>query len=97
MLDPSTNSDAPHFGFGLIDSLDVLGFKTAADKIRFQESLIESGQAVERGGELYYPGGQDKDYERLLRGDETREKIRKYNPELTMQMMDLFSNSTRTV
>ena len=97
LLDPSTNPDAPHFGFGLIDSLDILGFKTAADKIRFQESLIESGQAVERGGELYYPGGQDKDYERLLRGDETREKIRKYNPELTMQMMDLFSNSTRTV
>ena len=63
--------------------------------IRDIESDIESGRRIEREGQLYDQGSPE--LERLLEGDVTREKIRKYNPELTMQMMDLFSNSTRTV
>jgi len=95
LLDPSTNPDAPIFAFGLIESLDVLEFKTAADRIRQRETEIEAGAVIERDGALYTPDSPE--LERLLEGDVTREKIRKINPDLTMQMMDLFSNSTRTV
>ncbi len=86
---------APSFAFGKIESLDALSKRSAADMIRDIESDIESGRRIEREGQLYDQGSPE--LERLLEGDVTREKIRKYNPELTMQMMDLFSNSTRTV
>ena len=86
---------APSFAFGKIESLDALSKRSAADMIRDIESDIGSGLRIERDGQLYDQGSPE--LERLLEGDVTREKIRKYNPELTMQMMDLFSNSTRTV
>ena len=81
--------------FGKIESLDELDRQTSADMIRDREAEIEAGQIIERDGGLYTPDSPE--LERLLEGDVTREKIRKINPELTMQMMDIFSNSTRTV
>ena len=95
VLLPRGVEGAPGFAFGKIESLDDLSKRSAADMIRDLEMDIEGGQRIERDGQLYTPDSPE--LERLLEGDVTREKIRKYNPELTMQMMDLFSNSTRTV